>query len=185
MPKVIDSTPNRYLSKHCFYFSCFSGISYWFPKKPYCLLILKGGGLVQAWESVCWGVERIPLIEKYRFLGFKVSKSRSFKVSQNHLILFRQILILYYQTYISYFLEDRRLGVSPTGNSFRFVRACVRAVCLPSGIGSQKWLPPFYLFPWWGAELSLFPSWGDAFSLFPSPPPQTSYPTLIGLTGKE
>ena len=33
--------------------------------------------------------------------------------------------------------KDRRLGGCSTGKSFRFVCACVRAVWLPSGIGSQ------------------------------------------------
>ena len=38
-------------------------------------------------------------------------------------------------------------GASLTGKSFRFVRACERAVWLPSGIRSQKRVPPFSLFP--------------------------------------
>ena len=78
------------------------------------------------------------------------------------------------------------LGVSPnpTGKSFRFVHACVRAVWLTSGIGSQKSLLAFSLFPLWGAELSLFPFDGDELSLFSPPPPKkTSYPTLVGLMG--
>ena len=38
-------------------------------------------GLVQGWESVCWGVEGILLIENKKFRSSKVSKFRSFKVS--------------------------------------------------------------------------------------------------------
>ena len=48
------------------------------------------------------------------------------------------------------------------------VRTCLRVVWLPSGIGSQKRLLPFCLFPLWPAELSLFPVGGDELSLFPS-----------------
>ena len=53
----------------------------------------------------------------------------------------------------------------------RAIRACGRAVCLPSEIGSQKWPPAFSLFPLWRAELSLFLFWGDELSLFPFPHP--------------
>ena len=84
-----------------------------------------------------------------------------------------------------------------TGKSFRFVRACVHAVWLPSGIRSQ--IPWAGLFPFafglglvvglflfglgwsWGAFP--FPFWARELSLFPSPTPQTSYPTLVGLIG--
>ena len=54
-------------------------------------------------------------------------------------------------------------GVSPTGKSFRFVsfvRACVHAVWLPSGIRSQKW--PI-AFPFSPLPFRAFP--------FPFPPP--------------
>ena len=94
--------------------------------------------------------------------------------------------------------RNRRLGGCSTGKSFRFVRACVRAVWLPSGIGSQiRWagLFPFpygpglvvglFLF-WAGWSWGAFPFafWARDLSLFPSPTPQTSYPTLVGLIGK-
>ena len=89
------------------------------------------------------------------------------------------------------------VGGCSTGKSFRFVRACVRAVWLPSGIGSQKlWagLFPFpfgpavvlglFLFgPGWARGAFPFPFWSRELSLFPSPTPQTSYPTSVGLIG--
>lgn len=40
---------------------------------------------------------------------------------------------------------------------FRFVRVCVRAVWLPSGIRYAKTVPPFSLFSFHPAEFSLFP----------------------------
>ena len=51
--------------------------------------------------------------------------------------------------------------------SFRFVRACVRTVWLPSGIRSQKWLPFFPRFPLSLFGLSLFLFWLGELSLFP------------------
>ena len=64
--------------------------------------------------------------------------------------------------------KHRRLEGCSTGKSFCFVRACVRTVWLPSGIGSKCLLVavfPFHVLPWgafpfpfWGAELSLFHS---------------------------
>ena len=46
---------------------------------------------------------------------------------------------------------------SPTGKSFRFVRACVRAVWLPSGIGSQIRWARLFPFPFWpGLVVGLF-----------------------------
>ena len=80
---------------------------------------------------------------------------------------------------------NRRLGGESSREivSCRAARACVRAIWLPSGVRSQKWLPPFSLFPLWPAELSLVGFWGDELSLFPSPHPPTSYPTLVGLIG--
>ena len=66
--------------------------------------------------------------------------------------------------------------MSPTRKSFRFVsfvRACLRAVWFPSGIRTQKVAPMFSLLPF---EPGSFP--------LPLPsPPQTSYPTLVGLSG--
>ena len=73
---------------------------------------------------------------------------------------------------------DRRLGVRPTGKSFRFVsfvRACVRAVRLPSGIRSQILAPT--------VSLSLFGLASFPFSL--PHVPQTSYPSLVGLIGTQ
>jgi hypothetical protein len=48
-------------------------------------------------------------------------------------------------------------GVTPTGNSFRFVLSCARAVWLPSGIRAQLrgWSFPFV--PFGPAEFSFFP----------------------------
>ena len=80
------------------------------------------------------------------------------------------------------------VGGCSTGKSFRFVRASVRAVWLPSGIGSQK-RPgspfPFSLLVPGG--LGAFPFWSrvvlGSFPFSPSPTPQTSYPTVVGLIG--
>ena len=52
--------------------------------------------------------------------------------------------------------------------SFRFVRSCVCAVWLPSGIGSQKLLAGLFPFLFGPGELSLFPFGDDELSLFPS-----------------
>ena len=41
------------------------------------------------------------------------------------------------------------VGGCSTGNSFRFSRVCVRAVWLPSGIGSQKLWAGLFPFPFW------------------------------------
>ena len=70
-----------------------------------------------------------------------------------------------------------------TGKSFRFVRAGVRAVWLPSGIGSQIPLAGLFPFPFlpWGALPFPFLPWGAFPCRFPHP--QTSYPTLVGLIG--
>ena len=57
--------------------------------------------------------------------------------------------------------QKSEVGGCSTGKSFRFVRACVRAVWLPSGIGS-KWLLAI-LFP--------FPFWARGAFPFPFPPP--------------
>ena len=65
--------------------------------------------------------------------------------------------------------EDR--GCS-SGKSFRFVRACVRAVWLPSGIGSQ--------IPW--AGLSPFPFCCGWLSLFPYPAPKPPIQLQLGLS---
>ena len=87
-------------------------------------------------------------------------------------------------------------GCAP-GKSFRFVRACVRAVWLPSGIGSQILWAGFFPFPFcpglvvglflcgpgWSRGAFPFPFWARELSLFPSPTPQISYPTLVGLIG--
>ena len=77
------------------------------------------GGLVQGWESLCWGVEGIPWIENIGFfvswsLGFKVPKIQSCKISNiqrfkqqyNSFNVFWQILIICYQIFISCFVED-------------------------------------------------------------------------------
>ena len=72
--------------------------------------------------------------------------------------------------------------MSPTGKLFRFVRECVRAVWLPSGIGSQRWPSVFSLFPLWRAELSPFPFGGDDLPPFPPPHPPNRLPTLVELT---
>ena len=62
--------------------------------------------------------------------------------------------------------------MSPSGKPVRVVlRACVRAVWLLSGIGSEKWSPAFPLFPLWCTELALFSFGADELSLFPSPRP--------------
>ena len=46
-------------------------------------------------------------------------------------------------------IESWGVSPSPTGKSFRFVRACVRAVWLPSGIGSKCVLAGLFPFPFW------------------------------------
>ena len=69
----------------------------------------------------------------------------------------------------------RRMGVRPTGKSFRFV-SLVRA-CARSG-----WLVEFD--PKRGTDLVPFPFCHGGLSLFPSPTPQTSYPIVVGLIHK-
>ena len=95
------------------------------------------------------------------------------------------------------FIKKSEVGGCSTGKSFRFVRACVRAVWLPSGIGSKVlraglfpfpfWLGQvvgfFLCWPGWSRGAFPFPFWARELSLFPSPTPQTSYPTLVGLIG--
>ena len=57
------------------------------------------GGLVQRWESVCWEVVGIPLIENAnKFLGFFVSKFQRW----NHFMFFFNILIPYYKMSIRF-----------------------------------------------------------------------------------
>ena len=47
-----------------------------------------------------------------------------------------------------------------TGKSFRFVRVCVRAVWLPSGVGSQILWAGLFPFPFWlGLVVGLFLFW--------------------------
>ena len=79
--------------------------------------------------------------------------------------------------------QDRRLGGESNREvvSCRAVRACLRARGL---VAQWTWLAKVF------ATISPFPFWGaDPFSLsgatsFPfSFPPQTSYPTLVGLIG--
>ena len=92
------------------------------------------------------------------------------------------------------------VGGCSTGKSFRFDHACVHAVRMPSGTGSQTlWagLFPFpfgpglnvehFLFLGLGGlgERSLFPFGAAGFPFSLPPPPQTSYPTLVGLIGKQ
>ena len=61
--------------------------------------------------------------------------------------------------------------MSPTGKSFRFVRAGVRAVWLPSGIGYQIPLVGLFPFPFWpGLVVGLFlfgPGWARGAFPFP------------------
>ena len=61
--------------------------------------------------------------------------------------------------------------MSPAGNPFRVVPCvlvCVRAVWLPSGIGSQKRMSTLSLFPFFCLfELSLFPFRLGELSLLP------------------
>ena len=72
-------------------------------------------------------------------------------------------------------------GVSPTGRSFRFVRAC--------GLVAQwNWITKeaacIFPFPFMARPAFPFPFWGRRAFPFPSPPhPQTSYSTLVGLDG--
>ena len=61
-------------------------------------------------------------------------------------------------------------GLSSTGKSFRVVRACVRAVPLPSGIQVKMRVSPF--------SLSLFPP-----GAFPFPPPHNLLSSSAGLIG--
>ena len=60
--------------------------------------------------------------------------------------------------------------------SLHFVRACVSAVWLPSGIRSQTLLPTL--------SVSLLLRWTFRFAFLPSPHPQTSYPILVWLIGR-
>jgi len=75
---------------------------------------------------------------------------------------------------------DRRLGgVSPTGESFRFVRACVRAVCSGSGIAAKVSVPVFSLFPYRVGAVSLFPYRVGAVSLSPEWPKRNRSETEV------
>ena len=64
------------------------------------------------------------------------------------------------------------LGVSPSGKSFRVVRACVLARGLVAWWNSISRIPAvMFPFPLGGADLTLFPFGGDELSSFPSPHP--------------
>ena len=77
-------------------------------------------------------------------------------------------------------------GLSPTGKSFRFVRACARCP-LPSGNEPQIGSSMFSLFPFRRGRLSLFRFWGWPFpfplrsKVNPPPLPPTFYLALAGL----
>ena len=81
------------------------------------------------------------------------------------------------------FCIESEVGGCSTGNSFRFVLACVLAVWLPSGIGSKCLWAVLFPFPFLARGAFPFPFWSWELSLFPSLTPQTSYPSLIGLIG--
>jgi hypothetical protein len=62
-------------------------------------------------------------------------------------------------------------GGRSTGKSFRSVRACVRAVWLPSGIGAQCVWAVLFPFPFWSRGAFPFPFWAQGAFPFPFPPP--------------
>ena len=67
--------------------------------------------------------------------------------------------------------------------SCRAVRACVRAVWLPSGIGSQKRSPTLSLFPLGAPSFSFSLLGATSFPFSLHSASRTSYPTLVGLIG--
>ena len=83
----------------------------------------------------------------------------------------------YIHTYIYIYIYLSGIGGCSIGKPFRFVRACVRAVWLPIGIGTPCVRAGLFPFP------SSFPFsvLGRRAFLFPIPRPQTSYPVLMGL----
>ena len=66
--------------------------------------------------------------------------------------------------------DKSEVGGCTTGKSFRFVRACVRAVRLPSGIWAQCVWASLFPFPFLPRGAFSFPFWGDELSLPPTPP---------------
>ena len=63
------------------------------------------------------------------------------------------------------------VGGCSTRKSFRFVRAFVRAVWLPSGIGSKCVWAAVSSFPCWSLGAFPFPFWAWGAFPFPFPPP--------------
>jgi hypothetical protein len=77
------------------------------------------------------------------------------------------------------------VGGCSTGKSFRFVRACVRAVWLSSGIGYQKMLSALFPFPFLARRAFLFLFWAQgAFPFTLPPPPKTAKQRLLGVSVK-
>ena len=79
-------------------------------------------------------------------------------------------IYIYTYTYIYIYIYRRLGGVRPTGKSFRFVRACVRAYArcpMPSENAAPAWVCRLSLFPFRRASLSLFPFRDGGLSLFP------------------
>ena len=75
------------------------------------------------------------------------------------------------------------VGGCSTGKSSRFVRACVRAVWLSSGIGYQKMLSALFPFPFLARRAFLFLFWAQGAFPFPfPPPPKPPIQLLLGLS---
>ena len=76
-------------------------------------------------------------------------------------------------------------GGAQPGTSFRFVRACVRAVWLPSNIESKLVLVVVFPFLFWFRRAFPFPCDLEELSLFPSsPPPKPPIQLQFGLSVK-
>ena len=74
-------------------------------------------------------------------------------------------------------------GAQPGSRFVSFVRSYAWSGCLVE-LDKNVCGPPFSLFPFCpGGKFSLFPVGATSFPFSLTPTPQTSYPTLVGLTG--
>ena len=91
--------------------------------------------------------QRSPTLEfKFRFVLRWVERVRMFTLRETTL----PHAINYFCGIVTYLRNSSsELGRCSIGKLFRFVRACVRAVWLPSGIGSKVWLAGLFPFPFW------------------------------------
>ena len=108
------------------------------------------------------------------YKGYKVFKVykmyKVYKVCKVYEVLLPPATQASYPTSVG-FIGRSEVGGCSTGKSFRFVRACVRAVWLPSGIGSKILLAGLFPFPFGpGLVVGLFLFWAEwSWAAFPFP----------------